>query len=242
MAGPFTSAKAACLAAPACGGTDYNEKTGAIGGPTGTTRCPYWPEVEPGDPPAAPTETTLATKGALLASVLCAAPRGIRSWEERYYLFIKTAAGWWRAPVFSFGYNDKYCGEELTATWETRGAKRIARVRTSVGCVACNKQGNESEDLDLLIIADPSKATPVLYDPLITGQHERQQLDPDGATDVECPTIKKDVVLKTTWTDPQTLVLTGAKTWKKTTRTKAGVQLRFSPGRAPSSAGTYTLE
>lgn len=242
MAGPFKSAKAACLAAPACGGTVFDEKTGAIGGPTGKPQCAYWPEVEPGDPPEAPAATTLASKGALLASVSCAAPRGLRHHEEQYYLFLKTAAGWWRAPVFSFNYNDKYCGEEITATWQTRGARRIARVRASIGCVACGKQGTQSDALDLMIIADPSQAAPVVYDPLITGQHERQERDSDGADDVACPTIKKDVVLATKWTDPHTLVLSGRATWKQTTRTTSGVLLQLGPGRGASSAGTYKLE
>jgi len=242
MAGPFKTAKAACLAAPACGGTVYNDRTNKISGSPGPTRCTYWPESEPGEAESEPEPTTLTTPDALLASVSCAAPRGIRSSEEQYYLFIQTAAGWWRAPAFSFSYNDKYCGEEITATWETRGTQRIARVKGSIGCVACSKQGQQSDDLDLLIVAETARKRPVMYQPLVTGQHERQERDADGATDVDCPTIKTDVVLTETWTGTHALELTGPATWKKITRDRRGILLRLGADGARSSVGTYKLD
>jgi len=242
MTGPFKTARAACLAAPACGGTIYDDRTNKISGSPGKTRCGYWPQSAPGEPAEEPEPTTLATKDTLLASVTCAAPKGIRNWEERYYLFVQTAAGWWRAPAFSLDYNEKYCGHEITATWETRGTQRIARVAGQVGCVSCNKQGQESSTLDLLIVAETARKRPVMYQPLVTGQHERNEKDADGATDVDCPTVKTDVVLTEAWTGTNTLELTGAATWKKFSRDRQGILLRLGADGARSSVGTYKLD
>jgi len=249
MAGPYATPLAACQAAPPCGFTRLDPRTGQDVDPATAPLCQLF---EPGhiDPDSidergqSRVETATATGEVLFRAIPCASPPELRGQTTNYHAFVRRADGWWRsAPLIVLGYNDKYCGGRLAAAWEPRGTHLVARVAAEVSCLACGKQGDETTGYDLLVAIDQAGTAPATYGPLVTGEHTEQRLRPDG--DLQrgetCPHETFAATLVERWPDPDTVVLTGPARWHALPTDAPGFLVWRARGEARSSIGTYRL-
>lgn len=231
MAGPFPTIGAACAKAPACGFTVMDESGNQSAPPTAPD-CTFVTEQD--------SDASNFDHGdTRLVGIPCAIPKGARGSDVQYYLYVKRDDGWWRSVdrVLDVNYNDKYCAGKLSADWDDRGA----HLSLGVGCISCNKQGDDDFWYDALLAID--RKAPVYWDPIILGQHERSKLRDDGdkAEAKACNTPPYDAVLKETWKGDD-LVLTGPAKWHSIATDKPGFHVWYGPrGDVPSSAGTYRL-
>ncbi len=259
MAGPYKSVLEACKAAPPCGFLEEDEQGNGRKPPT-KPDCSavktkddnyYEPNVSGDSPETAPR--WLAKGNFVFAPVRCAVPEGLRASDANYYLYAKRADGWWRSSqrIVEVSFNEKYCMQTVNGTFKTKGDRTTFRFQVASNCVACGKQGNEDNIVDVLDVIDvpASPAIPVTFAPLITGEHRRLELDDDAlsdafdASDPSCKPGKKSLVLKETWSNSDTLVLSGAATWFETAVGADGsVQAWLGPKKVQSNAGSYTFK
>jgi len=249
MAGPYPTALAACQAAPPCGFTRLDPKTGQDVAPATAPRCQLF---EPGhiDPDSlddhgqSQIETTTSSGDVLFRAIPCTSPPELRGQTTNYHAFVRRADGWWRsAPLIVLGYNDKYCGGRLAATWDPHGVHLVARVAAEVSCLTCGKQGDETTGYDLHVAIDQAGTAPATYGPIVTGEHAEQQLRADGnlARGETCPHETFTATLAERWPDPDTLVLTGPARWHALPTDAPGFLVWPARGQARSSVGTYRL-
>ena len=238
MAGPFATLAALCAA----------------------QRCPPPPSGEHPDPdgppvPSCPEETPpehigLGMAGPpppfielFLQGIDCTTRR--LDAPARYRVIARRADGFFVSrPVFMLGYNPKYCSEGFEASWERRSfgtaPAAVLSVTAHAECLSCAKQGSKTEAVDLIMAIADTKAAPVAFRALITGQRLHQHAEGGISSDNTCPELDRDLQLTETWLD-DTLTLRGPQVWKRPVVEDDG-SIRpgsFAEPFVASSAGSY---
>lgn len=245
MIGPSPTLLEACKSTAPCGTTVYEE-------PLKFSKPPLHADCRAvADPATDPNGSEPNGQGARLvhptadgeirlASATCAVPEGIRYDENRYYVFVKRADGWWRTstPLFTFYYNNKYCGGTLVARWNDRPGRTFLGLAATLGCLTCMKQGHGDETIEMMIRVETGGATPIAFPPLVVG--ERSVNTPDNPSpDVECKASKRYLEMSETWPSDDDLVLTGPATWHAIARGDGGIAIGLGLPGEVSTAGTY---
>ena len=153
-----------------------------------------------------------------IGAVACAIPEGLRFDAQKYYAFVKRADGWWHSdgPLFSYDFNNKYCGASMLVRWNAQPNRTFAGVAASISCLECRKNANATHTREMMIRFEPQRAQPVVFPIVEVGSRlvfERMFDKPDpGDTDLEnCPKNSKNhTSLTETWSGEDELTLTGA--------------------------------
>ena len=177
-----------------------------------------------------------------IGGVLCASPPGMRGIGEEYYVFVKRADGWWRSPraLWTHGYNEKYCAGMMVTRWNDRGTRTFLGIAATTTCLACNKQGDEDETLELMLRFELAGPAPIVFGPLVVGEHRKQQRRSDGDPGSECEHVDEHLSMDEHWSSDDELVLTGPARWYEPVHDPAGLlEIWIGQPGAPSTAGTY---
>ena len=241
MVGPAPTLAAACASLAPCGFTALDQRDR----PTRPPRKPDCGLITGDDDPygnhgGRHIEGDLELR---VAPLRCAVPDEIRAVDQRYLVLVRRPDGWWRsAPLIDASVNDKYCMVTFTTRWERHDALVFARLHSTHGCVACNKQGSEEHVLELVIGIDAQAPIPRVFAPLVTGQRYEARPDVDAELDPAepCPVRTSRTVHAETWSAPDTLTLSGRPSWHPLVWTDGLLQLAFrDQQQAPSTIGTY---
>ena len=187
-------------------------------------------------------------KEVFLKSMYCHEKLGRDGGQRTYRIAVHRPDGYWiSGPMFTVDGNPKYCAGGLTTKWQTHDldgtgpSEAVLTMKGHTECLGCNKQGIDSDGLDLLIaIADGT--TPVSFRPIVVGQHFHQKAEDYVSPDNPCPTLDHDAVLEIGWTG-SLLSLTGAATWRQPFPEEDGIGIRMGSfdvqPPVPSTVGKY---
>jgi hypothetical protein len=251
MDGPYKSANEACEHAHPCGFTDMTEM-GRYTNPSTKTSCPALRNSDYADPNS--TDPSPNSRGINMAqlshkskdlelrigSQSCAQPKGMRSEQDIYYMFVKRSDGWWRSePLWQWSYNDKYGGGSMLVRWnDAKPGRTFVGVMAVEDDLACDKQGYAHSTLELMIRVEPGKKAPVVFAPLVVGERSAIEPTPELAGS-DCKASKHSAELDEHWTSDDDLELTGPGTWRGF-RSDAGVlEIGLGGDDKPSSVGHY---
>ncbi len=158
----------------------------------------------------------------------------------RYHVVVHRADGYYVGkPVLTLTTNPKYCAISLEASWQVRDKAILLGITAHQGCLACNKQGNELDGVEVLAVI-ANGTTPLMFRPLVTAQHHHQKPAAPGS---DCPVEDRDVTLSPSW-DGGTLTLRGAAVWRRPIVADDGsIMVGAFEADPPvaSAAGTYRL-
>lgn len=250
MDGPYKTIAEACHHAKPCGFTDMDDQ-GRERSPATKTSCPALESSQFVDPNAEdPRPNGKGINMAQLShrskdlelrigSQSCAAPKGIRSEHDIYFMFVKRAEGWWRSvALWQWSYNDKYANGTMLVKWNDQPGRTFAGIAAGTSEVTCNRQGYEHDTLELMVRVEPGTTTPIVYAPLIVG--ERTQLDPiEELAPQDCKKSRSATELTEHWSSDDDLELTGAATWNKAPFDNGVLTIWLLGDRVPSSVGHY---
>ena len=246
IAGPYSSLKDSCMAAPPCGGTVMDDKTGNISKPPAKPECGAVldpsNDVYANEPNGGRTPLLHAVGNAELriGAVGCAVPAGLRYDHARYFMFIKRPDGWWRAgPLFDYNLNNKYCGLSLLIRWNDRTGRTFAGIQATESCVACIKQGSQDEVLEMMVRVETAGAKPIVFPPLVVGERNTVEPAKDKDPEVECKAVKDRFSMKETWPSDDELELAGPATWYAVRTVDGVIHVGLGDKDAPSTAGHY---
>jgi hypothetical protein len=152
-----------------------------------------------------------------IAAVRCAVPEGLRFDVQKYFAFVKRPDGWWRTdgPLFSYDFNNKYCGANMVVRWNDQPNRTFAGVAAGLGCLECRKNATTTSTPEMMIRFEPQRARPLVFPIIQVGSRtafERMFDKPDpGDSDlVNCPkNSKHHTSLKETWSGDDELTLSG---------------------------------
>lgn len=250
IAGPYKTLLDSCMAARPCGFTDMDQ-AGNLTKPPKQPSCEAALDPERdgiGTGPASMSKnssysklTHKTTDGEIrLGSVNCAVPKGLRYEHHEHYVFVHRADGWWRTelPLFTYDYNEKYCGGGSYVLWNDKPGRTIIGVAASLGCLTCAKQGSREDLLELMLRVETGGTRPIVFAPLPVGARTQVTLnDPDSPSkdDPECKPTRSAVSMKENWVSDDEVILEGAG--------GAGGPLEgpfaMGAGHKPASAGRY---
>ena len=242
MTGPFPTIDDACESAKPCGATDT--------GPAKIATCSALEPESSGhvDPNASPPSFNgpraelRHASGAIamqIASQQCPAPKGVRSEQDIYYVFVKRADGWWRShPLWEWSYNDKYGGGSMIVRWNDQPGRTFVGVAAGLHDLACEKNGDELTTEELMIRIEPGTTRPLVWGPLVVGQ--AAALTPYPSADPTCRASATAQELTEHWTSADELELTGSATWPSLEKRDGILQIGWHFHDAqPSSVGKY---
>jgi len=205
MAGPYKTLIESCRAARPCGALDVDDRGDPTNPPT-EPDCSAVVKPSLGiasrsvpasmlggtrDTPPKVVHRLAGGAGEIrIASVTCAVPPRERLEHAEYYVFVQRGDGWWRTemPLWTYAYNDKYCGGGMYITWSDKPTRTIAGIAASYGCVACGKQAEREDIVELMLRVEPSGPTPLVFPPLpvgartkvtVVGSPDKDSMDPD---------------------------------------------------------------
>jgi hypothetical protein len=243
MQGPYKTLLASCKAVPPCGSTDF-DVAGMTADPSkpGPPNCDVFADSQYVDENAMDAKLSHKTADGELriGSAGCPVPKGLRYSQRIYFAFVKRADGWWRsAPLFTYNYNDKYCGGSMVVRWNEQTGRTFAGIAATLGCLACNKNGNQESTVELMVRFEPGTTSPIVFPPLPVG--ERDTVKPDDALDpqIDCKASKMAVEMKESWSSDDDLVLTGPATWAQIASDNSLMEIDLGERNKPSTAGKY---
>jgi hypothetical protein len=248
MAGPYKSILDACLHASPCGFREMDDR-GRESKPATETHCPGLEDGGGFDANALTSNThepaPVAHRGNgvdwQIASQQCDEPKEIRGEQDIYYVFAHRGDGWWRsAPLWKWGYNDKYCGGSMDVRWNDQPGRTFLGLAAALSCLACMKQANETTTIELMVRLERGRDTPVVFPPLVVGQ--RDATEPESAEsspDRDCQLGKSAIELAEHWRSDDELELTGSATWPVPERQDGAVVIGAFGNPGPSSVGRY---
>jgi len=192
MAGPYKTLIEGCRAARPCGALDFDDH----GDPTNPPAEPNCsavvkPSLGVASGSAKVVHRLAGGAGEIrIASVTCAVPPRERLEHAEYYVFVQRGDGWWRTetPLWTYAFDDKYCGGGMYITWNDKPTRTIADIAASYGCVACGKQAEREDIVELMLRVEPSGPTPLVFPPLpvgartkvtVVGSPDKDSMDPD---------------------------------------------------------------
>jgi hypothetical protein len=234
MAGPFPTIDDACLSATPCGFTVIADQTGRESKPPTEAGCAMG-ETDPNGvaPRSAGQSIELdhtAPNGIELriASQSCAVPKGLRGEQDRYYMFVKRADGWWRSDaLWEFRYNDKYVSGAMRTRWNDQPNATFVGVAGILDEIACDQQGTSLITDELMVRVEAGSAHPLVWAPLEVGRRYEQTKRSDGDPAIDCPSTKTAHELDETWTSPDELQLIGSA-WGPPSMDDGLIQVGFS--------------
>ncbi|MFT3696768.1 MAG: hypothetical protein QM831_26740 [Kofleriaceae bacterium] len=218
LAGPFTSAQAACESAKPCGFTDLDPKTLKETKPQKKTVCKL--DFAPDGPDAGSLEHKGNGLTMRIAAQTCAVPEGIRDSHHIYYVLVKQGDSWYRTtPLYQWDYNDKYGGGESKVRWNDRKGHTFIGLQLQRTELACGKNGQTTETLEMMLRVDPGDKAPIVFSPLLVG--ERWKLESFGDTGPDCEGKPITISLDEKYADnDDSLELTGVDKWYPTITSK----------------------
>lgn len=229
MAGPYKTVLESCRAARPCGFLDMDDR-GNERKPATRTDCDA--VVDPsigiasrtvpvtmigGKADSAPKVTHKLPAGGgeiRIASVTCAVPKGLRREHAEYYVFVQRADGWWRTeqPLWTYDYNDKYCGGGMYIIWNDKPARTIAGIAASFACLACSKQSTREDIVELMLRVETAGAKPLVFPPLPVGARSKNTVDGSPGkddTEPDCKPLAKARSQKENWLSDDEVELSG---------------------------------
>ncbi len=246
MAGPYKSLEQACVKATPCGGTEVAKGTLVdFIKPRKAAVCALAtdPNGETLDGKPSRLDHKVGDMTIQIASQSCAVPDELR-WEHSvYYVFVKRADGWWRsAPMWQWKYNDKYEAGMMYVKWNDQPGRTFAGIAATHSSLACMKNGNVTETIELMLRVEAGTKSPIVYPPLVVG--ERWSLEAFNVpSDIDCKPSKKTFELAETWSGADELELAGPATWFGTHSVDGALDILLdNSALTPSAAGHYHFQ
>ncbi|HEY1558792.1 MAG TPA: hypothetical protein VGF94_28410 [Kofleriaceae bacterium] len=241
MDGPYKTLAAACQHARPCGGTDMDEKGNVSHRPKTPTCDAVTDRTHDINAGEAKLEHAVGGDEIRLGGVKCAEPDGLRYTHSEYSVYVHRKDGWWRtaAPVFAVDYNDKYCDVTQATRWNDQPGRTFLGIAATQECVACMKQADSTETLEMMLRVEPDGTKPVVFGPLAVGERVTQTPNSDIDKDVDCKKVKRVVSLDEKWSGADDLVLAGPATWQAPEMEDGLIVIAITQTDAASSAGSY---
>ncbi len=249
LSGPYRTLLASCQAARPCGFSDLDPKTGSEIKPATKPICDAVldPSIDivASLPQGMATEANsgrpqmihkTATGEIRVGGVRCAVPEGLRFDHSEYYVFVKRADGWWRttSAIYTYDYNNKYCGGSTYIHWNDKPTRTIAGIAAGYGCLVCDKAGEETETLEMMLRVETVGATPIVFTPLAVGERSKVTVLDKQYAPKDCKASASSSSLKENWVSDDEVILEGpAISGKAGTSGLAG----FGTFSVPSTVG-----